>query len=332
LLNISLSGSGTQSIAAVSPASLTFPLQLVNTTSAVQSVTLSNPGSVPYTITSISLAGANAADYVLNYNCPIGGAGLAAPGSCSINLTFRPTASGPRTATVNIVTNANMNPTPTVALNGTGTRVNLSTLSLTFAPQVVATSSVNQSVTLTNTGPGALGITSIAISPADFVIASNNCGTSLAAAASCRVSVAFRPTATGVRPGTLVITTNDLGAPISNVALTGTGIQAAVSLSPISHPFGAVTARSTSAPFTFTLTNSGTAALTNIRISIGGADANRFNVSSTTCGASLAVGTTCNINVTFSPQKAKTAYNATLQVSDSAPGSPQTATLTGTGQ
>ena len=139
LLNISLSGFGTQSIAAVSPAALTFPLQLVNTTSAVQTATLSNTGNVAYTITSISLAGTNAADFVLNYNCPIGGAGLAAGANCSINLTFTPTAAGARSATVNIVTTANVNPTPTVGLSGKGTQVNLSTLSLTFAPQVVGT-------------------------------------------------------------------------------------------------------------------------------------------------------------------------------------------------
>ena len=109
-LNISLSGFGTQSIAAVSPASLTFPLQLVNTTSAVQTVALSNTGNGGFTITSIALAGANAADFVLNYNCPIGGAGLAAGANCSINLTFTPTAAGTRSATVNIVTTANVNP------------------------------------------------------------------------------------------------------------------------------------------------------------------------------------------------------------------------------
>jgi FtsP/CotA-like multicopper oxidase with cupredoxin domain len=338
-LNISLSGFGTQSIAAVSPTSLTFPQQLVNTTSAAQTVTLSNNGNVTYSITSISLGGTNPTNFVLNYNCPIGGKGLAAGTSCSVSLTFRPIAAGSSlTATVNIITNANVNPATTVPVSGKATQVNLSTLSLTYAPQVVGTTSANQSVTLTNTGPAALGITSVALTNANptgaFVIASNNCPLSLGTGASCRVSVAFRPTSTSpaTQTANLTFTTNDGGQTTWNVALTGTAIQAAVSLTPTSHGFGLVTARTTSAPYPFLLTNLGTATLANIRLSLGGADPGRFNISSTTCGTTLAVGGSCTINVTFSPQRAGTAYSATLQVGDNAPGSPQTATLTGTGQ
>jgi hypothetical protein len=134
-----------------------------------------------------------------------------------------------------------------------------------------------------------------------------------------------------VRIASLAITTNDLGTPVANVTLTGTGIQAAVSLTPTSHDFGAVTARSTSAPFAFTLTNSGTAALTIRRINLGGVDPNRFNQTNN-CGSSLAINASCTINVTFSPHRAGTTYSAILQVADNAPNSPQTTTLTGTGQ
>jgi hypothetical protein len=312
-----------------------FPLQLVNTTSAAQTVTLSNTGNVAYTISSITLTGTNTADFVLNYNCTIGGAGLAANGSCSINVTFRPTAAGTRSAALNIVTTANVNPTRTVPLSGAGTQVNLSTTSLTFAPQVVNSQSASQQVTLTNTGPGALHINSFSLTganPTDYS-QTTNCpvGGNLGSGASCRVTLRFIPTTTGVLTATLAISTNDPGTPIANVALTGTGIQAAVSLTPTSHDFGAVTAKSTSAPFAFTLTNSGTAALSINNISIGGANGNRFNQTNN-CGNTLAIGASCTINVTFTPQKAGTAYSATLQISDNAPGSPQAATLTGTGQ
>jgi FtsP/CotA-like multicopper oxidase with cupredoxin domain len=334
VLNISLSGFGTQSIATLSSAALTYPLQLVNTTSAVQTVSLSNTGNVAYTISSISLLG-NTADFVLNHNCPINGTGLVTGASCSLSLTFRPTASGARAATVNIVTTANVNPKPTIALSGKGTQVNVSTGALTFAPQVVATQSATQQVTLTNTGPAGLGITSIALTgtnPGDFSQTSNcPVGATLASGGSCRLTLRFVPTAVGVRAATVAITTNDPGTPVTTVTTTGTGIQAAVTLTPISHDFGAVTARSTSAPFAFTLTNSGTASLTISRISLAGASANRFNQTNN-CGASLAIGASCTINVTFSPQQARTAYSATLQISDNVPNSPQTATLTGTGQ
>jgi FtsP/CotA-like multicopper oxidase with cupredoxin domain len=334
-LNISLSGFGAQSVAAVAPASLTFPLQLVNTTSAARSLTLSNTGNTAYTITSISLAGTNPADYVLNYNCLIGGAGLAPSAGCSINVTFRPTAAGTRSALVNIVTTANLNPKPSVSLSGLGTQVNLSTTALTFAPQVVGAQSAAQQVTLVNTGPTALAITSVGITgtnPGDFT-QTNNCpiGGNIPSGGNCRVTMRFVPTAVGLRTAMVSIKTNDVGTPSANVTLTGTGIQAAVTLTPTSHDFGAVTARNTSAPFAFTLTNSGTAALAINRISLGGANPNRFNQTNN-CGASLAVGASCSINVTFTPQQARTAYSASLQITDNAPGSPQTATLTGTGQ
>lgn len=236
---------------------------------------------------------------------------------------------------MNISTTANVNPSPSVSLTGTGTQVNLSTTSLTFAPQVVNTQSATQQVTLTNTGPAVLHIATIALTGAnagDFS-QTNTCpvGGNLGSGASCRATLRFRPTAVGVRTATLAITTNDPGTPVANVTLTGTGIQAAVSLTPASHDFGAVTAKTTSAPFPFTLTNFGTAPLTINNISIGGANASRFNQSNN-CGSTLAVGVSCKINVTFTPQKAGTAYSATLQISDNAPGSPQTATLTGTGQ
>jgi len=335
VLNISLSGFGTQSIAAISPASLTFPVQLVNTTSATQTVTLSNTGNVAYTINSVSLTGTNSADFVLNYSCTIGGNGMAGGGNCSISVTFRPTAAGPRTAVVNIVTTANVNPTLAINVTGTGTQVNLSTTSLTFAPQVVGTQSASQQVTLTNTGPTALHINSITLAganPTDFTQTSNcPVGGNLGSGGSCRVTLRFGPTAVGVRSGTLAISTNDAGTPVASVTLTGTGIQAAVSLTPTSYDFGAVTAKSTSAPFAFTLKNSGTAAVTINNISIGGANGNRFNQTNN-CGNTLAVGASCTVNVTFTPNKAGTAYSGTLQINDNAPNSPQTATLTGTGQ
>jgi FtsP/CotA-like multicopper oxidase with cupredoxin domain len=334
VLNVSLSGFGTQSVATLSSAALTYGLQLVNTTSPVQTVALSNTGNVAYTISSISLSG-NTADFVLNHNCPINGAGLSAGANCSLSVTFRPTASGTRTATVNIVTTATVNSKPAVALSGKSTQVNVSTAALTFAPQVVATQSASQQVTLTNTGPAALGITSVALTgsnPGDFT-QTNNCpiGATLASGGSCRVTLRFVPTAVGVRTATVAITTNDPGTPIASVTVSGTGLQAAVSLTPTSHDFGAITARSTSAPFAFTLTNSGTASLTISRISLGGASPNRFNQTNN-CGASVAIGASCTINVTFTPQQAKVAYSATLQISDNVPNSPQTATLTGTGQ
>jgi trimeric autotransporter adhesin len=87
-----------------------------------------------------------------------------------------------------------------------------------------------------------------------------------------------------------------------------------------------------STPQAVTLTNNGTAALSGIAITLGGADAAFFSLAPTgTCTASLPAGQNCIINVTFTPTAVRT-FNASISIADNAVGSPQTITLTGTGQ
>jgi hypothetical protein len=112
----------------------------------------------------------------------------------------------------------------------------------------------------------------------------------------------------------------------ATVTLTGTGILIAATLTPPSNNFGNVPRKTTSASVPFTLSSTGTSPLTINNISVNG----QFTITSTTCGATLAVGSTCTINVAFSPNGSTGARTGTLQVTDNAPGSPQTATLTGT--
>jgi hypothetical protein len=92
--------------------------------------------------------------------------------------------------------------------------------SLTFASQNVGTTSAAQAVTVKNTGTAAASISSITAS-GDFA-QTNNCGSSLAAGASCTVNVTFTPTAASSRTGTLTISSNATNTP-STVSLTGTG-------------------------------------------------------------------------------------------------------------
>jgi hypothetical protein len=95
-----------------SPSALTFASQQVNTTSADQTVTLSNSGSSAVTITSVAVSG----DFAQTYNC---GSSLAAGSSCAINVTFTPTATGARTGTLT-VTDSDPSSPQTVSLSGTG--------------------------------------------------------------------------------------------------------------------------------------------------------------------------------------------------------------------
>jgi hypothetical protein len=88
----------------------------------------------------------------------------------------------------------------------------------------------------------------------------------------------------------------------------------------------------TAAALAATLSNTGNASLNNIVPSIAGANPSDFALSTgvNACGSTLAAGSSCSIYVTFTPSSA-TSFSATLSVADSATGSPQTATLTGTG-
>jgi trimeric autotransporter adhesin len=248
----------------------------------------------------------------------------AAAGACTI--TFQ--TGGTRTLTATYSGDSNVTGSASAASSQNVSSISLSTTSLLFGNQVVGTRSASQTVTIANVGTTTLTITGIAWSP-NFSD-SNNCGGSLAPGRTCRVNVAFVPTTTGVLTGTLTITDSDVTSP-QIVTLTGTGVQAAVSLTPTSHNFGTQARRTTSAPFTFILSNPGTASLTINSINLGGANASQFAIQSRTCTSTLAAGSSCNINVVFSPTNRAT-YNATLQVNDNAPGSPQTATLTGIGQ
>jgi hypothetical protein len=98
--------------------------------------------------------------------------------------------------------------------------VSLSSTSLTFASQLVGSTSAAQTVTLNNTGNAALSVTSI-VASGDYA-QTNTCGTSVAAGANCTISVTFTPTATGTRTGAITITDNTSGSP-HIVSLTGTG-------------------------------------------------------------------------------------------------------------
>jgi hypothetical protein len=98
---------------------MAFGTQTINTTSAAQSVTLSNSGSAPLTITSVTLGGTNPGDFTPANQCPLSPSTLAAGASCTISATFTPTAAGSRSASLAIADNAAGSP-HTIALSGTG--------------------------------------------------------------------------------------------------------------------------------------------------------------------------------------------------------------------
>jgi hypothetical protein len=180
-------------------------------------------------------------------------------------------------------------------------------------------------VTLTNNGGATLSITSITGS-ANFS-QTNNCGSSLAAGASCTINVAFQPQGTGVLTGSITITDSVATSP-QKISLTGTGT--AVTLLPASLSFGKQSVGTSSAPQTVTLTNHGSKALGVQGIHIAGPDPTDF-AETNNCGTSVPAGGSCTISVTFTPNK-KGTKTATLDTRDNGGASPQTVALSGTGK
>jgi hypothetical protein len=282
------------------------PSQSGQTVQSGQAIVIANTGGVTATLTSVSVNG----DFALVANTC--GNSLApansAYDSCTVSVTFTPTSSGNRTGTLTVIDSAG---TQTAQLVGTGQSVAtdiLAPLSLNFASQTMGSASAAQQLTLTNNGDQALQDITVQSSTTDF-IAANNCGTALAGHSSCAILITFLPTSIGTESGTLTV--SDViaqGASASphtqQVSLTGTGTAPAgvVSVAPLSINFGYYAVGLTSPAQTVTVTNNGASAVAGIQDVITGDFATQ-TASQNPCGATLATGASCNIDVVFSPSE-----------------------------
>ncbi|MGO9636909.1 MAG: choice-of-anchor D domain-containing protein, partial [Terracidiphilus sp.] len=226
-------------VLSLSPANLTFASTPVNAASATQAITLTNTGSEALSLSGtglgISISGANAGSFSQTNMC---GTSVAAGVSCAITVTFSPAASGTLNAALSIADNASGSPA-TVALSGTGSTpvVTLSSpASLTFASTTVGTTAEAQTITLFNTGNGALilsgtglGIT-INGANANSYSQTNTCGASVAAGGSCAITVTFSPAASGTLNAAVSIAAN-ADEITQTVPLSGTGSAAVASSS-----------------------------------------------------------------------------------------------------
>jgi hypothetical protein len=306
----------------VSPTSLNFANQAVGTQSQPQVVTITNTSSSAIPITNIAIEGTNSGDFAQQNNCP---SSLTAGASCQAQVTFQPQAVGQRSADLSISYSGTGSPQQ-VSLSGVGTTVTVSLTpsQLSFAAQLIGTQSKAQTATLTNTGTGAVAISSI--STTGPFAETNNCPANLAPNASCQIQVQFAPTDPGPASGDLYVYDNAQGSPQS-VVLSGTGT--VVKLSPLSINFGNQQVGTSSAPVPVTLTNVWANTLQISDISIGGTNPGDFSQTND-CGSSVPPNSYCTIQVTFSPQM-KGPRSASLQISDNGGGSPQMVPLRGTG-
>jgi len=314
---------------------LTFGAQTVATSSAPQSVTLTNTGDETALLNVYANSGV---DFSVVNNCS---SPLAPGGTCVAEVTFTPTQAGLRTDTLYVTGGG---PTRSLSLSGTGLAagaagiVGFTATALDFGSLTVGSTTTYQGVYIENLGSVPFTVTAITAS-GDFSIYSSGCGAlpfQLNPQSSCIVYTTFTPSAVGLRTGNLTFTDTATGSPHS-VALSGTGLAGVQTLEFYPSPganFGVnVPVGIPTAAITVYAQNAGTSPITIDRVLISG----DFYISSTNCPTITLAGTTtdgtgtlssCYVNVNFKPT-ATGLRTGTLTFIDSASNSPQTVPLSG---
>ncbi len=313
---VSLTGKGVAPVT-LTPAILSFPSTAIGKTSKILTVTLTN-SPTPLTMGTVRASG----DFAISANTCTGT--IAANAKCTLSATFSPTVAGLIAGAITINDSAARSP-QIIALAGTGTgtvsnSVSFNPTSLTFASQTTGSTSVAQTVTLTNNGTTSLSITSVSAS-GDYAESDTCAGNSIPAAGNCTIQVTLTPGTTGTIPGAITVTDAAATSP-QVVALTGTGVNA-LNLVPASLTFsGQVGVGGTQQ--TATLTNNTSSPITITNVAISG-DYSQTN----TCAGSVAANASCTFSVTFAPLAGGTIDGA-LTVTTRASATPQVLSLVGT--
>jgi len=263
------------------------------------------------------------------------------PLTCTINAFFMPAGDGPKSASVNIVSNGPISPLM-VSLSGTGgipaPAISPSATSLPFGTEALGFTTAAQNLIVTNSGTAPLTVSSVNVAganPASFS-ATNGCTASVAAGASCTIAVTFHPAGLGAKAATVVIDSNAASSP-TDVTLSGTGAADAPRLTliipgntfPPGLAFGNQGIGSRSAPLVVKVENTGTATLVISSATLGGANTPSFALTNG-CTSSLAPSASCNLSTTFAPGGAGL-KSADLIIASNASGPARQIGITGTG-
>jgi hypothetical protein len=162
---------------------------------------------------------------------------------------------------------------------------------LFFSAVIAGGPSSTLPVTVKNVGAGTLTISLIQLGM--YFSQTNNCGSSLSAGASCIIQVTFTPYSPGDQPSTMSLQDNVSGV-FGTIALEGVGI-APLQISPCCLGFSELVG-GTSPPQPITLSNVG-----RIPIQVSGVVPSGSGIAQTNNCSTIAVGGSCQINVTFSP-------------------------------
>ena len=313
----------------VTPSSVSFGNVKIDSV-ASKTVKLTNTGTASLKISQATLTGSN---FTVS--------GLATPStvavgaSVSFTIAYKPTATGSASGSVSIANDASETPVR-ITMVGTGISP---TSSSTPAPEIgVTPSSVNfgnvavntdasQTMKLSNTGTAPLSISQVKTAGSGFSISGLVAPATVAAGSNVTFTVAFKPTAAGADSGSVSITSNAGGSPLT-IDLAGAGATSTVKLaaSVASVGFGNVTVGKTVTQ-QVQLANTG-----NVQVDISSASAAGagFSASGGT-NVNLAPGQSVNVTVSFDP-KSTGSLSGTLTVSSNAAALKIPLTGTGTQQ
>jgi hypothetical protein len=293
--SVALGGIGATSAISVTPSSLTFGSQVLNTASAGQKITVNNTGFANLTVNSVAASGG----YSQTNTCT--GVTLTAGQTCTITASFDPVVTGALTGAITINDTSSGSP-QIVTMTGTGLVDVTVSANISFPETAVGTSSKPETMTLTNNQSQALSFTFTTSGDYSAVGSGTSpCNGTLAAKAKCSFAVTFTPGYAGQIKGALTITHNAPGSPASG-GLSGTGQggpTVPLTFTPSNLNFGNVVVGGSSSKVV-TIKNVTTATVT--LSSTTGSGYFLVNPSGTSpCGGALLAGKTCTVTVTYKP-------------------------------
>jgi hypothetical protein len=302
-------------------------------------VLIANQGQAAVTISSITIGGKNASDFVMTNTCPIAPATLGIGASCDPGITFTPSAKGVRIAKLSVAVVGGA--TQTAVLVGQGladvkalgfnvSDVSFAATALGLPPQ----SAPSALVVYTNTGTVPLTIKSVALTDQkNFSLSPLGCLSVLQPGEGCFVNVLFEPRSIGHHTATLVVSDD---APGGKQSLPVTGIATAATKTVQAYPpnldFSSVVLANPQ-QLQVIVQNSGSESLVINNIKTTGPNAADYSIAANTClpaPYTLAAGGQCSLQVQFIPA-ALGARVADLRIAYNASGSPQVVPLTGLG-
>ena len=282
---------------------------------------VSNTGGKILDIISMTITGTDAAEYAITSG---GGAFSIPPGnSHDVNVRFTPATAGLKSATLRVVNNDPDEGTIDIPLSGTGCdqpEIDISPSSWDYGI-VITGNHAEKTFQVNNTGCTFLDVISMIITGTDasqFAITSGAAPSSIPPGSSHTIDVRFAPTTGGNKSATLRITNNDSDESTLDVPLSGTGCdQPEIDISPSSWDYGIVITGS-SADKTFQVSNTGCKILDIISVTITGADAAYFAITSGAAPVSVPPNSSHSIDVRFTPTTGGS-KSATLRITSDDP-------------